>query len=275
MKIFKNLNQDSGKKKTQMELFKNAEKGQFVLKDILYSVTYTSLSAVYQDMELILYPEVEAETKDAHVEYEMRSVDLYHNNGFNTHTSNFQQLKGKKFIWEEEYNAAGEEAGFFCVQEHEAVTEGIIEILDVEAGQMTIKWSGRADVRWNKKYGTDVPFETIFTVDIPDTVNYMLDAFASTKMHIDSDTWLEVLNLEEFNQEIMRVCETRIWESFNTILKFKLNYKDTEYFGEVVFTNGKNNYELHIDADCPRKVQFEGVDYNLKVRYEVFTFSIS
>lgn len=258
-----------------MEIFKNAEKGQFVLKDILYPVTGSSLYAVYQDRELILYPEVWAKTQDSKVEYEMRSVYLYHNNGFCTHASNFNELKGRKFIWEEEYNAEDEEAGNLCVQEHEAVTEGIIEILDVESGQMTIKWSGKADVRWGKKYGTEVPFETIFTVDIPKTINYMLDAFASTRMIIDDETQLEVLNLEEFNQEVLRVCETRVWESFNTILKFKLIHNDTEYPGEVVFTNGKNNYELSIDATCPKKVQFKGVDYNLTIKYEIFTFSIS
>lgn len=251
------------------------EKGQFVLKDILYSVIGSHLSAVYHNMELVLHLGVEAKTEDCHVEYEMRSVHLYHNNGFNTHISNFNELKGKKFTWKDEYNAQNEEAGNLCVQEHEAVRKGTIEILDVEAGQMTIKWSGKADVGWSRKYGSAVPFETIFIVNIPDTINYMLDAFKSTKMIIDSETQLEVLNLQEFNHEVMRVCETRIWESFNTILKFKLIHNGTQYFGEVLFTNGKNNFELSIDEDCPKKILFKGVDYNLRINYEMFTFGIS
>lgn len=254
---------------------KNAANGQFVLKDILYSVTDSHLSAQYQNMELILYLEVRAKTEEPHVEYNMSSVHLYHNNGFNTHASDFNELKGRKFIWEDEYNEDDEEAGYFCVQEHEAVREGVIEILDVEDGQMTIKWSGKADVGWSRKYGSAVPFETIFTVNIPDTAVYTLDAFKSTKMIIDRETQLEVLNLQEFNQEIIRVCETRIWESFNTILKFKLIHNGSEYLGEVLFTNGKNNFELSIDKDCPKKVQFKGVDYNLKINYEMFSFSIS
>lgn len=258
-----------------MKISQNAAKGQFVLRDILYTVTSSHLGATYQDMELVLYPEVDAKTEDRHVEYEMRSVYLYHNNGFRTHTSNFQELKGKKFIWEAEYNAEGEEAGNLCVQEHESVTEGIIEILEVEAGEMTIKWSGKADVRWSRKYGTAVPFETIFTVKIPDMIEHTLDAFQSTKMSIDHNTQLEILNLPEFNQEVMRVCETRIWESFNTILKFKLICKDAEYFGEVQFINGKNNFQLSMDENCPKKIEFTGVDFNLTIKYEVFTFYIS
>lgn len=252
----------------------NVIKGQFVLKDILYSITSSHLSAEYQNMELILHLAVSAKAEKNDVDYDMSSVHLYHNNGFNTHVSNFNELKGKKFIWKDEYNEENEEAGNLCVQEHEAVRKGIIEILDIEAGQMIIKWSGKADVRWNRKYGDAVPFETIFTVNIPDTVDYTLDVFKSTKMIIDSETQLEVVNLQEFNQEIMRVCETRVWESFNTILKFKLIHNGREYFGEVMFTNGKNNFELSIDEDCPKKVQFKGVDYNLTINYEMFTFSI-
>lgn len=259
-----------------MKVIKNtASEGQFVLKDIVYNVTRASLFAVSQDMELVLFPEVKAETENDHVEYEMRSVWLYHNNGFNTHTSDFSGLKGKKFVWSDEYNAEDEEAGTLYVQEHEAVREGTIEILNAEGGRLTVKWSGRADVGWSRKYGSKVPFETIFTVKIPDTVSCRLDAFQSTKMKIDGETQLEILNLEEFNQEVRRVSETRIWDSFNTVLKFKLIYADKEYLGEVLFTNGKNNFELSIDRDCPKRISFKSVDYNLGVNYEMFTFEIA
>ena len=257
-----------------MKLFgKSASEGQFILKDITYRVIQASLGAYYQDMELVLFPEVEAE--DDHVEYDMRHVRLYHNNGFNTHISNFSELCGRKFIWESECNAAEEEAGTLCVQEHEAVREGTIEILKVENGQITIKWSGKADVGWSRKYGSKVPFETIFTAKIPDAVNYCLDAFKSTKLKIDKETCLEILNLEEFNVEVERVSETRVWDSFNTVLQFKLIYANKEYLGEVLFTNGKNNFELKMDEDCPKKIKFRGVDYNLRVKYEMFTFEIT
>ena len=261
-----------------MGIFTKAEhaaEGQLVLKDIRYPVTKTYLSAAYQDMELILYIEVWAKTEDSNVEYEMRSAHLYHNNGFNTHASGFNELKGKRFVWKGEYNEYGEEAGNLCVQEHEAVREGIIEVLAVKDGQLTFKWSGKADVGWSRKYGDKVPFETIFTADIPDAVDYTLDAFQSTTMLIDNETQLELLNLQEFNQEVERVSENRAWESFNTVLRFKLTHKGTEYLGEVVFTNGKNNFELSIDKACPKRVEFAGVDFNLRAKYEMFSFSIS
>lgn len=251
-----------------------AAEGQFVLKDIVYQITSASLSAYYQNMELVLFPTISAKADDT-VEYEMRCVHLYHNNGFHTHTHDFRELKGKKFVWSEEYNAEGEEAGTLCVQEHEPVRKGTIEILNAENGQLTIQWSGKAYVGWDRKYGDNVPFETIFTVKIPDTRKYCLDAFQSTKMKIDEETQLELLNLEEFNQEVRRVSETRAWDSFNTILKFKLTYENIDYLGEIQFTNGKNNFELHISEDCPKRISFQNVDYNLKVNYEMFTFEIS
>lgn len=259
-----------------MGFFKQTiSEGQFILKDIVYNVTQSSLNAVYQDRELVLFPCVQAKTEQEHVEYAMSNLRLYHNNGFHTHTPNFSEMNGKKFIWKEEYNAEGEEAGTLYVQEHEAVREGIIEILNVENGRITIRWSGKADVGWSRKYGSKVPFDTIFTAKLPTSVNYNIDAFKSAKTEIDDQTQLEILNLEEFNKEVKRVSETRLWESFNTVLKFKLIYGKEEYSGEVLFRNGKNNFELKMDKDCPREIQFKNVDYNLKINYEIFSFEIS
>lgn len=258
-----------------MRSFKNVSEGKFILKDICYDVTYASLDACSENMGLILFPEVEAKTKDDKVEYEMRYVRLYHNNGFQSHASDFESLKGQKFVWKEEYNAEDEEAGTLYVQEHEAVRKGTIEVLNVENGRITMKWSGNADVGWSRIYGASVPFETIFTARIPDSISYILDAFKSTKMKIDNETELEVLNLDEFNEEVKRVSETRIWDSFNTILKFRLLCAKEEYLGKVLFTNGKNNFELIMDEKCPRKVNFGGIDYNLRARYEIFSFEIS
>ena len=259
-----------------MKIFENSvSEGQFILKDITYNVTQTSLAANYQDMELVLFPEVAAKAENNRVEYSMSYVRLYHNNGFNTHTSCFDGLKGKKFIWSNEYNAENEEAGTLYVQEHEAVRKGTIEILNVESGQLTIKWDGKADVGWSRKYGSNVPFNTIFTVKIPDAVSYCLDAFKSPKMKIDEETVLEIVNLEEFNQEVRRVSETRIWDSFNTTLRFKLICANAEYPGEVLFTNGKNKIQLTMDKDCPRRIQFIGVDYNLRMKYEMFRFEVA
>lgn len=258
-----------------MNLFNpKVSEGEFQLKDITYKVTRTSLGAHYENMELVLFPDVEARTEDQAVEYEMRSLHLYHNNGFHTRANAFWELKGEKFVWTDEYNEDDEEAGFLYVQEHESVREGTIEILDVDGERLTVKWSGKAVVGWSRKYGDNVPFETIFTVKIPDTITYCLDAFSGTEMKIDERTCLAILNLEEFNQEVIRVSETGAWEDFNTVLRFCLTFEGRDYEGEVIFTNGKNNHELRLEPGCPRKVRFRNVDYNLRARYEMFSFEI-
>ena len=66
--------------------------------------------------------------------------------------------------------------------------QGTIEILEADAQKLTIKWSGKADVGWSRKYGSNVPFETIFMVKIPDKVTFCLDAFRSDEMRIDEKT---------------------------------------------------------------------------------------
>lgn len=251
-----------------------ATKGSFVLRDIIYQITGTSLHASYQNLGLVLFPKLEAKADREKVEYEMRHIHLYHNNGFQTHAPSFEALKGQQFIWTSEYNDQNEEAGTLCVQEHECVRKGTIEILDVENNELTIKWSGLADVGWNRKYGENVPFETIFSVKIPQRIPYTLDAIQSTKTQLDEHTLLEILNLPEFNQEVSRVSESCQWEDFNTILKFRVTRNGTDYLGEVCFKNGKNNFELHMDEKCPIKLSFRYVDFNLKARYEQFSFEI-
>ncbi len=139
---------------------------------------------------------------------------------------------------------------------------------------MTISWSGLANVLWNEKYGKDVPFEAIFTVELSKDKVYKIDAYQSTAIKIDRATQLEILNLDEFNEEVVRVSDSRQWESFNAILKFKLTYNRIDYFGEVIFRLGKNNHTTYFDKNCTRKVHFVAVDFNLEVNYEEFLFEI-
>lgn len=42
-----------------------------------------------------------------------------------------------------------EEAGYFYVVEHEDVTKGTIEILKVDKNNITIHWSGTANIFWD------------------------------------------------------------------------------------------------------------------------------
>ncbi len=247
--------------------------GKLRLKDIVYDIADVSLSADSCDGEMYLFPEIEAKCSNENVEYELRSVRLYHNNGFNTHTGAFEELKGKKFVWEDEENADGEEAGTLYVLEHENLSSGTIEITDISDGLMTIYWSGLANVYWSEEYDSDIPFEAEFTVKLPE-IHYTVDAFKATNVKIDGDTRLEILNLDEFNEEVKRVSESRQWDDFNTVLKFKLIHLGKDYFGEVTFTNGKNNFVTVFDESCPRKAAFSGVEFNLRVNYEMFTFDI-
>lgn len=70
-------------------------------------------------------------------------------------------LKGKKFEWTETTNQEDEDAGWFYVLEHEDVTRGTIEILEVDSDTITYKWTGQANVYWNDEIGSDVPFDAV------------------------------------------------------------------------------------------------------------------
>lgn len=123
--------------------------GKIKLKDIVYDITQCYCSANSRNGEIYLFPDIDAECSDKNVEYELRSVRLYHNNGFNTHAGTFEELKGKKFVWESEENADGEEAGTLYVLEHENLSSGTIRITDVSNGHMTARWSGLANIYWS------------------------------------------------------------------------------------------------------------------------------
>lgn len=256
-------------------LIMNAEEGKFVLRDIVYDVTGAVIHTVFHNMQIILSIDIEAEADDDDENdlYELSSVRLYHENGFNTHTASYEELKGKSFAVDIDPDS-DEPEGALYVLEHEDITKSTVEILNVTDDKMTIRWSGLANVYWDEKYGEDVPFNTVVTVDIPKENSYELDLFESTSTKIDSNTNLEVLNLDEFNREVRRVSESRQWNDFNTVLKFRVSCGDNDYFGEVIFTDGKNNHVTKFDETCPRKVRFVSVDFNLSVDYEIFVFSV-
>lgn len=247
--------------------------GKIRLKDIVYDITDTYCSVSSRNGEIYLSLDTDAECSDENVEYELCSARLYHEDGFNTHASSLEELKGRKFVWNSEENADGEEAGTLYVLEHEYLSSGTIEITDVSDGFMTIYWSGLANVYWSEEYGSDIPFEAEFTVKLP-KIHFTVDAFKATNVKIDNDTRLEILNLDEFNNEVERVSASRKWDDFNTVLRFKLIHLGKDYLGEAAFTNGKNNFATAFDDSCPRKVAFLGVDFNLRVNYEMFTFDI-
>ncbi|TVX91523.1 hypothetical protein [Cohnella terricola] len=251
------------------------KENNFTLKDIIYKIKKSHLGARKLNNELILFPEIEAEVNSENIEYDKSAVRLYHNNGFNTHTSTFEDLKGKKFIWNSHYNENEEEAGYLYIQEHEEVTKGIIEIIEVDCNKIIFKWSGLANVFWNEKYGQDVPFETTFSVAMPRKINHILDGFKSSKVLIDGHTYFELINLKDFIFDLETISQTRQWNQFNSTLRFKLTYMDIDFFGGIEFSGGKNNYKTNFEKKCPLDVIFQGFDFNLEVKYLNFSFDVS
>ena len=255
-------------------LITNAEEGKFVLKDIVYDITDVYFYAEFRDTEIILSIDLNAETNDDEVEYDLSSIRLYHENGFNTHAATFEALKGKIIELELDPDADEPTAGSLYVLEHEDITKGTIEITDVSENTITIHWSGLANVYWDEQYGEDVPFDAVFTVDIPQNKLYAMDLFKSESTKIDSDTVLDVLNLEEFNKALSEFSVSRQRNELNAVLKFKVTHNGEEYFGEVTFTKGKNDHTTHLDENCPIKVKLVSLDFNLSVDYERLSFEI-
>jgi len=246
------------------------EKEYFVLNDVAYKIVRSSI-ALYETNEGIqLFPEVIA--KNNQVEYALSELHLYHNNGFQTGVRKIAELAGKKYVWEEAYNDKGEEAGFFYVLEHENVTEGTIEIIGVSRNDITLKWTGKANVFWDDVFGADVPFETVVRMKLPKKRKIAIDAYKNVKAKVNKELEIEILNFEEVESAANKMQETRIWTDFNVILHFKVTYKGTEYLGNVKFTNGKNNYETFFDQSCPLKVTSDGFDWS---RFEfIFVFYV-
>lgn len=139
----------------------------FRLKNIEYEISSCWVSLNYEDTGIHMYIEVNAETRNQEVDFELRNVILYHNNGFDTNVKKPKQLENKKFVWDNPNNEKNEEAGYFYVLEHEDVTKGTIEILKVDKNNVTIRWSGTANIFWNSEFGENVPFDTEFTTTIP------------------------------------------------------------------------------------------------------------
>lgn len=236
------------------------KKEYFILNDVSYKIVRSSI-ALYETNEGIqLFPEVIA--KNNQVIHELSELHLYHNNGFQTGVKKIAELTGKKYVWEEAYNDKGEEAGFLYVLEHENVTEGTIEIMDVGRNDITIKWKGKANIFWDDVFGADVPFETVLQMNLPKKRKITIDAYKTVKTKVNKDLEIELLNFKEIESAANKMQETRIWTDFNITLYFKVTYKGTEYLGNVVYTNGKNNHETHFDKSCPLKVVHDGFGWS-------------
>lgn len=236
----------------------------FKLKDYAYEVTSAVVRLLCDPWEDTFGMDIDiyAKSEDEKLHPMMRELNLYHNNGFETGESHYLALKGKKYVWTEKNNELDEEAGFLYVQEHGCVTSGVIEILDVNIEKIRMRWTGRADVDWNKEFSTDVPFETEFEDDL----RHPLYA-DHPSIWIDEDTVLHILNPEALFAEYERL--SALYHSgdkdglykWDVALRMRLEHKGTSYDGEVVYRAADAPCIPRFEGNCPVRLRIRNISH--------------
>ncbi len=237
----------------------------FKMDGLNYRITNSDVSMKYCDNKIRIYIEIEAEVTDETDDFDMRKICLYHHNGFSTDAQNPSELAGKKFVWDCEENEEGDDAGYVYVGYHDPVSEGTIEVIAVTAEEITMRWHG---------VGCGLAFDTEFTAKLPKEHIYTINALESLLLPMGEDCTLELLNFPEYETHREAVCKSRKWETFNAVLKFKVTYQGEDYLGEVIYTNGKINFETHFDPACPLDVQSTGSGWDPVFGHIDFSFVI-
>ena len=211
---------------------------------------------------LIMFLDIDGSYEGEDLDYELRTIRLYHNNGFHIGVKEPNKLIGKSFEWNEAYNNKGEEAGTLYVLEHEDVTSGKIDILDVTQDLIKVKWSGQANVFWNEECGENVSFEAEVEAKVPSVPKVkVINGFKETKLKIDKNTEIELLNFSDMVMEAERCKESYLkndsnaWSTFDKALKLKLTYMKKEYYGEAVYQGSGTKCYTVFDDQCPLNVQ--------------------
>lgn len=236
----------------------------FRLKDYEYEVTSCSVAFDLDpdDQTLCMFIDIDANAVSEDMEYELRSIRLYHNNGFRTGVKNVKYLKGRTFKWTEEFNSRDEEAGTMYVVEHENISSGTIEIVDVTKESISIKWNGLANIYWDDEFGENVPFETEVVAQLPVMPKEkVLNGFKKTVIKFDKKTELELLNFQDFVNEVERCTELwrrddrHAWEKFNVVTQWKMTYDGEEYLGQAIYSGSTRKCEVIFDERCPLNIQ--------------------
>lgn len=250
-------------------------KGTLTLGDLFYDVYETRAFVENQNMELYLaldvYASFRVKCQRGDKSY-LSDLQLFHDNNFNTHVTCYEELKDKKYVWENEFNEDGINAGCLNTVEYESVMKSTIEILDVNGNELTVHWTGDGGVYW-AGYGLE-PFDTTFTVTLPEKVTYVIDVAKCTRVKLSENTELELLNIDDFRKESERIDATREWDDFNTVLKFKVIHGGMEYPGEIVFKNGMKKFTTLLDDKCPIALRLKDVNIHYTKEYEKFVFEI-
>lgn len=237
----------------------------FQLDNFNYNITDCFVTLDYVNNKIRMYIEIEAEIIGDTDDFDMQAIRLYHHNGFATGAATPKELEGKKFVWECEGNEEGDDAGYLYVGYHDNVTEGTIEVLTVTEDEITLHWHG---------VGCGLPFDTEFTAKLPKERVYTINAWESLSMPMGEDCTLFLLNFPEYEKCREAVCESKKWEDFNAVLEFKVVYRGAEYFGEVVYTNGKINFETYFDERCPVRVKSTGCGWDPYFGHIDFSFQV-
>lgn len=238
----------------------------FKLNNIEYMIEACSVAfdIAAHNQKLKMFIDIHARNNSDDVEYELQYVRLYHNNGFEIGAKTLNRLKGKKFVWDKEYNKKDEEAGTMYVLEHENLTSGKIEILDVTKEIIKIKWTGLANVFWDEEFDENVPFETEIEAELPEIPKTMvLNGMKKKTLVIDKETELEVLNFEDLLNETHRCTEMwrnndrEAWNKYNATLNLKLTHKGVEYQGKAVYAGSPRLCELSFCEECPKVIKID------------------
>ena len=232
----------------------------FKLNGISYTIESCSVSfdVIPYNQHLKMFIDINARTDHEQIDSELQFVRLSHNNGFDIGRKTIRSLKGKRFEWQQASNWSG---GTLYVLEHEDVTSGAIEILDMTADTIKIKWTGCGNVFWNDEYDQDVPFEAEIETALPSIPQYkVLNGMAAYVFKLDKDTTLEFLNFDTLLQECNRCVEMwrnddlKAWEKFHATLKMILRYKGAEYQGKAVYQGHATECKTVFPETCPVKI---------------------
>ena len=232
----------------------------FKLNDVEYTIESCDVAfdIIPYNQHLKMYIDIEAKNESDQIDYELQYVRLYHNNGFDIGGKTTRNLKGKRFEWKKASNWNG---GTLYILEHEDVTSGVIEILDITADTIKIKWTGFGNVFWNDEYDKNVPFEAEIESSLPAMPKYkVLNGMAASVFKLDKDTFLELLNFDDLLQECNRCVEMwrnddkEAWEKYNATLNMILRYKGVEYQGKAVYNGHATQCETIFSDSCPVKI---------------------
>lgn len=236
----------------------------FKLRDSDYKVTSAVVRLLGDPWEDTFAMDIDiyAKSEDEKLDPMMRELNLYHNNGFETGETHYLALKGRKYVWTSAFNGDGEEAGFLYVQEHEDVTCGVIEIVDVNIEKIRMRWTGRADVDWNEEFCRDVPFETEFEAELrhPLWIDH-------PRIWIDEDTVLHILNPEALFAEYERLSAlyqsgvSDAMNQWNVTLRLRLEHKGTSYDGEAVYSSSAAPCIPRFNGSCPVRLRIKRITH--------------